>query len=343
MARFIFRRMLWMVLVLFVISLMTFSMMHAVPGGPFDTEKRLPPKIIEKFEAKYNLDAPYHIQYRDYMVGIAIPIVTVGGQTTTLGHAYLINIPLPLGKGVVLRWGDFGPSYKSASRTVSDIFRDNLPVSIELGAVGFLLAVLLGIPLGIIAALKRNTSTDYTAMGVAILGVSVPAIILGPILQYLFSVNLKWLPVTGWGELTQVILPAFALGFPSSAIIARLTRASLLQVLNQDYIRTARAKGLREWTVIVVHALKNSMIPVVTAFGPMLANILTGSFIIETMFGIPGMGRFFVTSISGRDYPVIMATALSYAVFLVVGNVVVDATYVWLDPRIQYSPSGRNK
>lgn len=341
MTRFIVRRMLWMFLVLFVISVITFAMMRAVPGGPFHTDRRLPPRVIEKLEAKYNLDDPYHIQYLKYVLGIAIPVVTTGEQSKYLDHEYLINISLPLDDDATLRWANFGPSYHSASRTVSDTFRDNLPVSIQLGSVALLLALSLGIPLGIVAALRRNTPTDYTAMGAAILGVSVPVIILGPVLQYLLGVELRLLPVTGWGELKQIALPAFALGFPQSAIIARLTRASLLQVLNQDYIRTARAKGLRERAVIMVHALKNSLIPVVTAIGPMIANILTGSFIVETIFGIPGMGRFFVTSITGRDYPVIMGTVLLYAVFLIVSNLAVDVAYVWLDPRIQYTLSGK--
>lgn len=312
-------------------------MMHAVPGGPFNTDRRLPPKVIEKLEAKYNLNDPYALQYFKYVSGIAIPTITTGEQSKYLDHTYLINLPLSIGDDATLRWGDFGPSYKSASRTVSDIFRDSLPVSIKLGLVAFAIALVIGIPSGIVAALRRNTSVDYAAMGIAILGVSVPVIILGPFLQYIFSVELGWFPVTGWGELRHLILPAFALGFAQSALIARLTRASLLQVLNQDYIRTARAKGLRESIVVVRHAMKNGLIPVVTALGPMIAFILTGSFIVETIFGIPGVGRFFVTSVTGRDYPVIMGTTLLYAVFLVFCNLFVDIAYVWLDPRIQYT------
>lgn len=336
MAKFIVRRILWMFLVLVVVSVITFALMHAVPGGPFTLEKSLPAATLKQLNAKYNLDAPLHLQYLKYVSDIAIPVVTTGEQSKYLDHEYLFNISLPFGDKATLRWMNFGPSYKTPSRTVNDIFRDNLPVSMQLGAVGLLVTVTVGIPLGIISALRRNTLVDYAAMGAAVLGVSVPVIILAPVLQYLLGVELKWLPVSGWGELKQVILPAFALGIADSALVARLTRASLLQVLNQDYIRTARAKGLRERRVVVVHALKNSLIPIVTVLGPMVAYLLTGTFVVETIFGIPGMGRFFVTSVSGRDYAVIMGTVLLFAIFLVVANTIVDIIYLWLDPRIRH-------
>jgi ABC-type dipeptide/oligopeptide/nickel transport system permease component len=269
------------------------------------------------------------------VLDIAMPVVTTGEQSNYLDHEYLINMSLPFGDDATLRWMNFGPSFRNVNRTVNDIFRDNLPVSMQLGAMAFIVTVTIGLPLGIISALRRNTLTDYAAMGAAVLGVSVPVIILAPVLQYLLGVQLKWLPVSGWGELKQVILPAFALGIADSALVARLTRASLLQVLSQDYIRTARAKGLRERRVVAVHALKNSLIPIVTVLGPIAAYLLTGTFVVETIFGIPGMGRFFVTSVSGRDYPVIMGTVLLLAIFLVVANTVVDIVYMWLDPRIR--------
>jgi ABC-type dipeptide/oligopeptide/nickel transport system permease component len=205
----------------------------------------------------------------------------------------------------------------------------------QLGFLAFLVSVVLGISLGTISALRRNTLVDYAAMGVAVLGVSVPVIILAPVLQYVFGVQLKWLPVSGWGNLRQMILPAFALGVANSALIARLTRASLLQALSQDYVRTARAKGLPERMVVVGHALKNSLIPIVTVLGPTLAYLLCGTFVVETIFGIPGMGKFFVTSVTGRDYQVIMGTVLLLAMFLVVANTVVDILYLQLDPRIR--------
>jgi ABC-type dipeptide/oligopeptide/nickel transport system permease component len=337
MAKFIVQRISWMVLVLFVISLITFTLMHAVPGGPFTQDKRLPPAILEQLNAKYNLDAPLYLQYVDFVRDIALPVIMVGEQSNYLDHEYLINIALPFGDNATLRWMNFGPSYRNVGRTVSDIFRDNLPVSMQLGTMAFLVAVIIGIPLGIISALRRNTLIDYTAMGLAVFGVSVPVIILAPVLQYLLGVDLKWLPVSGWGAPKYALLPAFALGVADSALVARLTRASLLQILGQDFIRTARAKGLTERRVVLVHALKNSLIPIVTVLGPMAAYLLTGTFVVETIFGIPGMGKFFVTSVSGRDYPVIMGTVLIFAIFLVVTNTIVDVIYVWLDPRLQHA------
>jgi ABC-type dipeptide/oligopeptide/nickel transport system permease component len=260
-----------------------------------------------------------------------------GKQQKSLDHDYLINVKLPFGDNATFRWMNFGPSFKSTSRTVNDIFRDNFPVSFQLGMIALIVSATLGVPLGILAALKRNTIYDYTGMGIAIVGVAIPVIITAPLLQYFFGVELKWLPLTGWGNANQAILPSLTLGFGEAAIIARLTRASLLQVLNDDYIRTARAKGLSERRIIGVHALRNSMIPVVTVFGPAIAYLVTGTFVVETIFGIPGMGRFFVTSITGRDYPVIMGTILIFAVLLVFVNTLVDIVYVWLDPRIRYS------
>jgi oligopeptide transport system permease protein len=335
MGRFILRRFLWMLVVLFAISLITFGLMRAIPGGPFTGEKRLPAETLAALNAKYHLDQPLYIQYLTFIRDIVIPRVTTGEQSNYLDHEYLINISLPLGDRATLRWMNFGPTYSTIGRTVSDIFRDNLPISMQLGFLAFMLSVVIGIPLGAISALRRNTLVDYSAMGLAVLGISVPVIILAPMLQYLFGVQLKWLPVSGWGKLQQVILPTFALGVANSALVARLTRASLLQVLSQDYIRTARAKGLPERMVVVRHALKNSLIPIVTVLGPTLAYLLCGTFIVETIFGIPGMGKFFVTSVTGRDYQVIMGTVLLLAMFLVIANAVVDIVYVVLDPRIR--------
>ena len=252
-----------------------------------------------------------------------------------------------------IRWMNFGPSYKARGRTVNDVFRDNLPVSAQLGVMSLLVAMSIGMPLGILAALKQNTVLDYLGMGVAIFGVSVPVIVLGPILIWIFGVELKWLPPTGWTAkppfflgflpnnlnwdfFKHAIMPSVALGLGSSAVIARLTRATLLQTIRDDYIRTARAKGLQERMVVIRHALKNSLIPVVTILGPLFAALVTGTFVTELIFGIPGMGKYFVTSITNRDYPVIMGTILLYAVFLVLANLVVDNVYAYLDPRIRY-------
>jgi len=335
MARFIIRRFLWMFLVLFAVSLITFALMRSVPGGPFTGEKRLPAATLAQLNAKYHLDRPLYIQYLSFIAGVVIPKITTAEQSNYLDHEYLINISLPFGDRATLRWMNFGPSYNSFGRTVSDIFRDNLPISMKLGFMSFLLSLIGGIPLGIISALRRNSLVDYFAMAIAVLGISVPVIISAPVLQYIFGVQLGWLPVSGWGKPAQMVLPVFALAAANFALIARLTRASLLQVLSQDYIRTARAKGLAERRVVLVHAMKNGLIPIVTVLGPTLAYLLCGTFIVETIFGIPGMGKFFVTSVTGRDYQVIMGTVLLLALFLVLANTVVDILYSLLDPRIR--------
>jgi ABC-type dipeptide/oligopeptide/nickel transport system permease component len=284
----------------------TFSLAHAVPGGPFEREHALPPETIANLERYYGLDQPVWKQYVKYM------------------------------SDVLLRF-DFGPTYRSRGRRVNEIFADHLPVSAQLGLLALLLALCIGVPLGIVSALKQNTLWDYLAMALAIVGISVPSIVLGPLLILVFALTLKWVPVAGWGTPGQMVLPALALGLNQSAIIARLTRASMLQVVREDYIRTARAKGLAERAVMVQHALKNAFIPVATILGPVFAFLVTGTFIVEQIFAIPGMGKYFVLSITNRDYPVVMGTILLYALILVLSNLAVDITYAYLDPRIRYS------
>jgi ABC-type dipeptide/oligopeptide/nickel transport system permease component len=306
MLRYVVRQLLWMIPVLFVISIITFALAHAVPGGPFDREKALPPEIIANLEKFYGLDKPTWRQYTDYIGGI------------------------------ITRF-DFGPVMSSRSRRVNDIFAAHLPVSAQLGLVSLLIAVGIGVPLGIIAALKQNSFWDYLGIAVAIFGVSVPNIVLGPLLIVIFALTLDLLPVAGWGTPARMIMPALALGTSGAARIARLTRASMLQVVREDYIRTARAKGLSERVVMVRHALKNAFIPVATILGPLFAYLVTGSFVVEQIFAIPGMGKYFVTSVTNRDYPVVMGTILLYAFFLVLANLAVDITYAFLDPRIRYT------
>jgi ABC-type dipeptide/oligopeptide/nickel transport system permease component len=325
-----------MMFVLFVISLFTFVVMRAVPGGPFSTEKNLPPRALAQLEAKYNLDESLPMQYIHYISDIAIPRITENQLENSVLNDYLINIYIPV-LDRTFRWMNFGPSYKSVSQTVNSIIKDTLPVSATLGIGALLVAITIGVPAGIIAALNRNTKWDYLSMGASIVGVSIPVIVLGPVLRYIFGVQLRWLPPTGWGGFEHIIMPAFALGFAESARLARLTRASLLQVLNEDYIRTARAKGLPERVVVGLHALKNAMLPVVTTIGPLFAFLITGSFVAELVFGIPGLGKFFVTSIGNRDYPVIMGTTLLLGFLVILANLFVDIIYVWLDPRIKYS------
>lgn len=302
---FIVRRILWAVPVILVISVISFALMHAVPGNPFDqtADKPLPPAIIERLTAYYHLDDPVPKQYLDYV-------------TNALK-------------------GDLGPSYQYRDRTVNTIIARNFPVSLKLGLLGLSVALLVGVPLGIVSALRQNTAVDYFAMFFAISGVSVPAMTMGPLLIWIFALHLKILPVARWGSWQQAILPMITLGIGGAAILARLTRASMLQVIREDYIRTARAKGVSERNVTIKHALRNALIPVVTVLGPMLAGIVTGSMIVERIFAIPGMGRFYVDAVSARDYPVIMGMTLVYAVLLVTANLIVDITYSWIDPRIR--------
>ncbi len=352
MGRYIVRRLLWMVLTMFVVSAITFTLMHSVPGGPFDKEKALPPEIIAILDKRYHLNDPLIVQYFDYLSNVIVPKLSSVPPNTSLLDDAIVNIKV--GDKQWIKWMNFGPSFTSRSRTVNDIFRQQFPISAQLGLIALIVAVIIGMPLGILAALKQNSFFDYLGMGVAIFGVSVPVIVMGPILVWIFGVTLKWLPPTGWGAQPPFVLgflpsnpgpeffryaamPCIALGLGSSAIIARLTRASLLQVVREDYIRTARAKGLTERTVVTRHALKNSLIPVVTIMGPMFAGLVTGTFVTETIFGIPGMGKYFVTSITNRDYPVIMGTILLYAILLVIANLVVDVLYGFLDPRIRYA------
>lgn len=350
MGRYIARRLIYVIVVLLVVSAITFGLMHAVPGGPFDREKALPKEIMDNLNRRYHLDQPLIVQYGTYLKDVILPSFSTEKPNTSQDNDYLITFKVG---NTYFRWMNFGPSYSSRSRTVNDIFRDQLPVSFQLGVMAMLVSILIGMPAGIISALKQNTIFDYVGMSIAIFGVSVPVIVLGPIMVWLFGVQLKWFPPTGWGSKPPYVLgvfpsklgwdyfrfaimPAICLGLGGSAIIARLGRASLLQTVREDYIRTARAKGLQERMVIMRHALKNSMIPVVTVLGPMFAAVVTGTFVTESVFGIPGMGKYFVTSITNRDYPVIMGTILLYAVFLVIMNLIVDLVYAYLDPRIRY-------
>ena len=352
MTQYIIRRMFRNLVVIVLVALITFLLMHAVPGGPFDKEKALPKEIIANLNARYHLDQPLPKQFALYLYDVLIPRLSSTKPGLSLQDDFLITVKV--GDQLYVKWMNFGPSYTSKSRTVNDIFKQQLPISMQLGMLALFVAMLIGIPLGIMAALRQNTVWDYIGMGIAIFGVSVPVIILGPMLVWVFGVSLKLLPPTGWGAKPPYLLgflptnlgwnywkyalmPMIALGLASSAILARLTRASLLQVVREDYIRTARAKGLLERTVITRHAMKNSMIPVVTVLGPMFAALITGTFVTELIFGIPGLGKYFVTSIGNRDYPVIMGTILLYAVILVMANLFVDIMYAFLDPRIRYS------
>jgi ABC-type dipeptide/oligopeptide/nickel transport system permease component len=306
MTRYIVRRILFFIPVLFVIALITFVTIRTIPGGPFDFvgDKSLPPTVVANLEAKYHLDDPLWKQFVDYLWGV-------------------IRL-------------DFGPSYRQRGRTVNDIIGGTLVTSAQLGGVALFFSILIGLPTGILAALKQNSLADYVSTFIAVVGRSVPPIVMGPLLMWIFALQLGLFPTSGWGRPIQVVLPAVTLGAYYAAYIARLTRASLLQIVREDYIRTARAKGLAERAVIMGHALKNSLIPVVTIMGPIFAGVLTGTFVVEQIFAIPGMGKHFVTSVNNRDYPVVMATTLVFAAAIALANLFVDVTYAFLDPRIRY-------
>jgi len=305
MFQFILRRMLWTIPVIFVVSALTFILMHSVPGSPFTRERALPAAIQKNLEAKYHLNDPLWKQYGDYMWGF-------------------VRL-------------DFGPSIAYRSRTVNEILAQQWPVTMTLGAVAFVFAACLGIPLGILSAVKQNTLIDHSSMVVAMLGVSIPSIALGPFLIWIFALKLKWLPVATWGTPAHIILPALTLSTFYLSRFARITRASMLQVTREEYIVTARAKGVRESVVNLKHAFRNALIPVTTIAGPAFADILTGSLVVEQIFGIPGIGKYYVTSIGNRDYPVIMATTLIFALLIIFMNLLVDISYALLDPRIRYN------
>jgi ABC-type dipeptide/oligopeptide/nickel transport system permease component len=344
MTRFIIRRILGFIPVLLTVALFTFVLVRAIPGGPFDFagDKALPPQITANIKAKYHLDWPVSMQFLSYLFGDDIVGKVFGGvYAETAGTS----------RGLIR--GDLGPSLRYRSQSVNDIVSGTFPISFQLGLLALAIGLIIGLPAGIIAALKQNTWLDYSATFIAVLGVSVPSMVLGPIFIWALSVKFGLLPAATWGTKppfllgffpsnldwdfwSHAILPALALGTGMSASIARLTRASLLQVIREDYIRTARAKGLQERVVIVIHALKNSLIPVVTIIGPLFAAVVTGSFIVEQIFGIAGMGKHFVTSIGNRDYPLIMGATLVYTLILIIANLFVDIAYAWLDPRIRY-------
>ncbi|MBI3749310.1 MAG: ABC transporter permease [Chloroflexi bacterium] len=305
MITYLARRILWIIPVLFTVSIITFTLMHAVPGGPWDSEKRLPQGVQNRLNAQYGLDQPIYVQY----------ITWAGGFVQ----------------------GNLGPSYRFKDRTVNDIVSDGIWTTVQLGVMAFLLAVFVGIPLGIIASLGHNRWPDYLSTSVSIVGISTPSFVLAILLIVFFGVQLRWFPTSGWKGPPNWVLPTIALaGFPI-AQIARYTRASMLEVTRKDYIRTAQSKGLRDRAVVIRHMVRNALIPVVTILGPILAFLVTGSFIIETIFAIPGVGRYYITAIGTRDYSLLMAMTMLYAFAVAFMNVVVDVLYAYIDPRIRYS------
>jgi len=304
MTKYVIRRILWLAVVLFAVSFITFTLMHLVPGGPWDKEKTLPPQVVEALNRKYGLDKHVYIQFGNFLLGVV--------------------------------QGDLGVSYSYQDRPVTDIIMQGLPKTVTLGVIAFILALIIGIPLGMAAALRQNSIIDYSSVLFSTIFASIPGFVFGILLIIVFSVYLHWLPTGGWGTPTQVIMPALALAALPAAYTARITRASTLEVSRQDYVRTARAKGLLERIVLTRHILRNALIPVVTIAGPELAFLISGSFIIENLFNIPGIGRLFVQGVFARDYPLIMGSILFYAFTVAIINLLVDILYAAIHPPIRY-------
>ena len=280
-----FRRLLIAVPVILIVTTITFFLIRLAPGGPFDADKVVPPEVLKNLNATYNLDAPVLVQYKDYMINLA--------------------------------QGDFGPSFRYPGRSVTEMIFTGLPTTFELAFYAILIAIFIGILSGVTAAVKRNTSLDYIPMTIAMIGICMPTFLLGPILVLIFGIYLEVLPVSGWGSLPgDKILPSITLGAAYAAYIARLSRGGMLETLNQDYIRTARAKGLSEFRVVFNHALRGGLIPVVSFLGPAMAGLIGGSFVVETIFQIPGLGRFYVEAAFNRDYTMILGTTIFFSVLI---------------------------
>ena len=308
MAKYLLKRIGFILISLFFIISITFILMKAAPGGPFASERKLPPAIEQQMNEAYGLNDPIYKQYADYLIN-AVKF-------------------------------DFGPSFKYTGQEVTDIISRSLPYSLILGLEAIFLALSIGVLLGVIAALNHNKFGDYIAMVIAVLGISVPSFIMATILQYIFAIKLQALPVARFESFAHTILPAVALATTPLAFIARLMRSSMLEVLHADYIKTAKSKGLNDRVVTYRHALRNAIMPVVSYLGPLVVGILTGSFIIEKIFGIPGLGNEFVVSVTNRDYTVIMGTTVFFSVLLLVSILVVDLIYGFIDPRIKLSGKG---
>ncbi len=306
---FILKRVLQSVPVLLGVSLLTFIMVRSAPGGPFDQDRRVPPEVIKHLNEHYHLDDPLWKQYLDYM--------------WRLLH------------------GDFGPSFKFQSHTVNDLIAAGFPPTMELAFYATVFALIFGLIAGIIASLKPNSLQDYVPMSTAMLGICLPSFVLGPLLLLIFGIWLQWLPVAGWGQIDgDKILPSVTLGAAYAAYIARISRGGMLEILSQDYIRTARAKGLSTARIVFVHALRGGITPVISFLGPAIAGLLAGSFVVETIFQIPGLGRFYVQAAFNRDYTMIMGCTIFFAFLIVIFNLLADVLLVLLNPKLRQEVSG---
>ncbi|MDA8651244.1 ABC transporter permease subunit [Porticoccaceae bacterium] len=309
MIRFALSRLLQAIPVLLVVITATFFLVHSAPGGPFSADKAVPPEVIKALEAQYKLDQPVWQQYIGYL-------------------------------GDVVR-GDFGPSFKYSGRTVNELIAAGLPATAELAFYAMLIAVGIGVLAGVTASLKPNTAQDYIPMSAAMIGICMPSFLLGPLLVLVFGIYLDWLPISGWGDIPgDKILPSITLGTGYAAYIARLSRGGMLEVLSQDYIRTARAKGLSETLVITKHALRGGLIPVVAFLGPAFAGLLGGSFVVETIFQIPGLGRFYVQAAFNRDYTLILGMTVFFSTLIIVFNLLSDMLAIWLNPKLRHEIGG---
>lgn len=306
MHRYFMKRLAGAVPTLFIIITLAFFLIRLAPGGPFDQEQSLPPEILANLERAYGLDQPVWVQYGRYL-------------------------------GALLH-GDFGPSFKYKDFTVTELIAQGFPVTLELGAIALTLALSLGIPLGILASLHRHSLLDHAAMAVAVIGITVPSFVVLPLLGLIFGVHLHWLPVAGWepGSLRHLVLPVIALCLPPLAYVARMTRGSLIEVLRMPYIRTAFAKGLPLRLVIFRHALRPALLPVASYLAPAVASIMTGSLVVESIAGLPGIGRYLVQGALNRDYTLVMGMVIIYSALLIGMGLVVDLLYAWLDPRIRF-------
>jgi oligopeptide transport system permease protein len=305
LVRFVMQRVMEAVIVVGIVATLTFFLLRILPGGPFDTDKALPPEVKANIEAKYELNAPVYRQYLKY----------IGG----------------------LMHGDLGESYKYVGRNVSEIIVETLPISLELGMFALVLAFLLGVPVGVYAAARHNSWVDHVLMVIAVSGVSLPSFLIAPILILIFCFGVHWFEPALWAGPTYYVLPVVVLASRATAILARLTRASVLEVIGSDCIRTARSKGLSENQILFKHVLKNSLLPILTLSGPLAAEILSGAFVVEQIFAIPGLGKHVILSVSNRDYPLILGTTLLFSSLLVFANLIVDLLYAYFDPRIQVS------
>jgi oligopeptide transport system permease protein len=304
MLSYILKRIAGTLPTLFIIVTIAFFMIRLAPGGPFDSERDIPPEIAANLERVYHLNDPLWLQY---------------------GH-YLLN---------VLK-GDFGPSFKYLDYSVSELIWQGFPVSIQLGLLAMILALVIGVGLGITAALKQNGFIDYSVMALAMTGITIPNFVMAPVLVLVFAVFLGWLPAGGWGNLKHMVLPVIALSLPQIATIARMTRASLIETMNAPYIRTAKAKGIPPKLILLRHASRATLLPILSWLGPATAAIITGSVVVEQIFGLPGIGKHFVNGALNRDYTLVMGVVIFYGVLIILMNLLVDLLYAWLDPRIRY-------